>query len=94
MRGTETFAADAAGLRAAWLMDKGGTPVEETSIPNWFATNTLWEVADDAVHAHGASGLSEDNPFVNQLQFARIRRIVEGTDEIQLNTIAKQLAGR
>jgi acyl-CoA dehydrogenase len=89
MRGTETFA----GLQATWLMDEGETPVEETSILNWFATNTLWEVADDAVQIHGASGLSEDNSFISQLRFARILRIVEGTDEIQLNTIAKQFAG-
>jgi acyl-CoA dehydrogenase len=28
---------------------------------------------------------------MDQLELARILRIVEGTDEIQLNTIAKQL---
>jgi acyl-CoA dehydrogenase len=48
-------------------------------------------VADDVVGVHGGNGLSEDNPFVDRLQTARVLRIVEGTDEIQLNTIAKQL---
>ena len=89
----KTFAADAAGLKCAWLMDEGQTPVEEASILKWFATNTLWEVADDAVQIHGASGLSEESLLMDQLQFARILRIVEGTDEIQLNTIAKQFTG-
>jgi acyl-CoA dehydrogenase len=88
-----TFAADAAGLRCAWLMDEGETPIEETSILKWFATDTLWQVADDTVQVHGANGLSEDNPYMEHLQFARILRVVEGTDEIQLNTIAKQFIG-
>ena len=89
----KTFAADAAGLRCAWQIDDGQTPIEETSILKWFATNTLWEVADDTVQIHGANGLSEDNPYMDQLHFARTLRVVEGTDEIQLNTIAKQFIG-
>jgi len=67
-------------------------PSRRASILKWFATKTLWEVADDAVQVHGANGLSEDNPFMEQLQFARILRVVEGTDEIQLNTIAREFA--
>jgi acyl-CoA dehydrogenase len=43
------------------------------------------------VQVHGGNGLSEDNPFMSELQTARVLRIVEGTDEIQLNTIAKEL---
>jgi acyl-CoA dehydrogenase len=89
----KTFAADAAGLKCAWKMDEGETPIEEASILKWFATNVFWEVADDAVQIHGANGLSEDNDLMENLQFARILRIVEGTDEIQLNTISKQFAG-
>jgi acyl-CoA dehydrogenase len=89
----KTYAADAAGLRCAWKMDKGKTPIEDASILKWFATNVCWEVADDVVQIHGASGLAEDNPYMEHLQFARILRIVEGTDEIQLNTISKQFAG-
>ena len=42
------------------------------------------------VQVHGSGGLAEDNPFMDRLHQARIFRIVEGTDEIQLNTIASQ----
>jgi acyl-CoA dehydrogenase len=84
------YAADAAGMRLAWQMDDGQGTVEQSSIFKWFATDTFWQVADDAVQVHGASGLSEDNPFMEHLHLARILRIVEGTDEIQLNTVAKQ----
>jgi acyl-CoA dehydrogenase len=85
------FAADAAALRLAWLMDEGEQAIEESSIVKYLTTNVLWDVADDVVGVHGGNGLSEDNPFVDRLQTARVLRIVEGTDEIQLNTIAKQL---
>ncbi len=86
-----TYAADAAGLRLAWAMDRGEETIEESSILKYIATNTFFDVADDVVQVHGGNGLSEDNPFMDHLQYARLLRIVEGTDEIQLNTIAKQL---
>lgn len=87
----KNYAADAAGHKLAWKMDQGDSVVEDASIFKWFSTNTFWEIADDAVQVHGGNGLSEDNPFMEHLHRARILRIVEGTDEIQLNTIAKQL---
>ncbi|WP_335998989.1 acyl-CoA dehydrogenase family protein [Halorientalis halophila] len=85
------FAADAAGLKLAWLMDDGEQAIEASSIFKYLATNVYFDVADDVVQVHGANGLSEDNPFMDHLHIARILRVVEGTDEIQLNTIAKQL---
>ncbi|PSQ16100.1 acyl-CoA dehydrogenase [Halobacteriales archaeon QS_8_69_26] len=85
-----TEAADALGLRCAWELDRGGPAIEETSAFKWFATNAFWDVADDAVQVHGSTGVSEDAPFVDNLHLARVLRIVEGTDEIQLNTIARQ----
>ncbi len=87
----DAFAADAAALRLAWLMDGGEQAIEESSIVKYLATNVMFDVADDVVQVHGGDGLSEDNPFMEELQTARILRIVEGTDEIQLNTIAKEL---
>ena len=85
------YAADAAGLRLAWQMDEGQQTIEESSIFKYFATNVFFDVADDVVQVHGGNGLSEDNPYMDALKQGRILRIVEGTDEIQLNTIAKQL---
>ncbi|ELZ04768.1 acyl-CoA dehydrogenase [Natrialba chahannaoensis JCM 10990] len=84
------FAADAAGLRCAWQLDQGNGAIAESSICKRLATNTFWEVADDVVQIHGSGGLAEENPFMDNLYRARIMRIVEGTDDIQLNTIAKQ----
>jgi acyl-CoA dehydrogenase len=88
------YAADAAGLRCAWRMDQGEDAIEDASILKYFATDTFWQVADDAVQVHGSSGLAEENPFMDYLHTARVLRIVEGTDEIQLNTIAGQMGVR
>jgi acyl-CoA dehydrogenase len=84
------WAADAAGLRLAWLMNAGRETVEPASIFKWLATDVYFDVADDVVQVHGANGLAEENPFMDRLQYARLLRIVEGTDEIQLNTVARQ----
>lgn len=84
------FAANAAGLHCAWTLDQGEPAIAESSMLKWLASKTFWEVADDVVQVHGSSGLAEENPFMDSLHEARILRIVEGTDEIQLNTIASQ----
>ena len=89
----KTYAADTVGLKCAWKLDRGESVIEDMSILKWFATNVYWEVADDVVQVHGANGLAEENPFMDYLHMARTLRIVEGTDEIQLNTIARQFAG-
>ena len=88
------YAADAAGLRCAWRVDNGERVIEDASILKWFATQVFWEIADSAVQVHGSSGLAEENLFMDHLHTARVLRIVEGTDEIQLNTIAKQMGVR
>ena len=87
----KTYAADAAGLKLAWKMDLDERTVMDSSVLKWFATNVFWEVADAAVQINGANGLAEENPYMDLLHQARILRIVEGTDEIQLNTIAKSM---
>ncbi len=86
-----TYAADAAGLRLAWEVEAGNDAIEESSIAKYLASNALFDVADDVVQIHGGNGLSEDNPFMDELHQGRVLRIVEGTDEIQLNTIAGQM---
>ncbi|WP_254538224.1 acyl-CoA dehydrogenase family protein [Halomarina litorea] len=85
-----TYAADTVGLRCAWALDQGERAIADSSILKYFATNVFWDVADDVVQIHGGNGLAEENRLMDRLHQARIFRVVEGTDEIQLNTIAKQ----
>jgi|GEM_PF-518423 alkylation response protein AidB-like acyl-CoA dehydrogenase len=49
-------------------------------------TELILESLDDC-----ANGLAEENPCMDLVHQARILRIVEDTDEIQLNTIAKSM---
>lgn len=63
---------------------------DSTPLNQWLATQAYWEIADAVVQVHGGDGLSEEHPFMDHLHYVRILRIVEGTDELQLNTIAKQ----
>lgn len=85
------YAATAAGLRLAWEVDRGNPAIEESSIVKYLSSNVLFDVADDVVQIHGGNGLAEENPFMDGLHTGRMLRIVEGTDEIQLNTIAGQM---
>ncbi|WP_255196228.1 acyl-CoA dehydrogenase family protein [Halorarius litoreus] len=87
----KAYAADAAGLKLAWKMDQGEQAIMDSSVVKYLCANVLFDIADDVVQVHGGNGLSEDNPFMDRLESARVLRIVEGTDEIQLNTIARQL---
>jgi acyl-CoA dehydrogenase len=84
------YASETTGLRCAWEMDRSEDVVEASSTFNWLATGMLWDAADTAVQVHGGNGLAEENPFMDHLHYARVLRVVEGTDELHLNTIAKQ----
>lgn len=48
-------------------------------------------LADRAVQIHGGMGVMRELPIERIFRMARVLRIVEGTDEIQKETIAKGL---
>ena len=88
---TELYAAEQMLLHAAWKMDQGDPIVEESSMVKLFCSNMLFRVADRAVQIHGGMGLMKELPIERVFKTARVLRIVEGTDEIQKETIAKSL---
>ncbi|MBI1729708.1 acyl-CoA dehydrogenase family protein [Candidatus Acetothermia bacterium] len=87
----ELYAAEQMLLHAAWKMDQGDSIIQESSMVKWYATNMLFRLADRAVQIHGAMGLMKELPIERVFRTARVLRIVEGTDEIQKETIAKSL---
>ncbi|OGF56319.1 MAG: hypothetical protein A2Z21_03940 [Candidatus Fraserbacteria bacterium RBG_16_55_9] len=87
----ELYAAEQMLLHASWKMDQGESVVDESSMAKWYATNMLYRMADRAVQIHGGMGVMKELPIERIFRFARILRIVEGTDEIQKETIAKSL---
>jgi acyl-CoA dehydrogenase len=78
-------------LNAAWLIDRGEDPVEQSAMAKYYGTEKLFEAADNAVQIFGANGLTYDYPVQRVLRYARLLRIPEGTSEIQQETIASEV---
>jgi hypothetical protein len=92
----------AAKTRAAELMvedaarayDRGGRVDMEAGMAKWFATETAFQVATDAMRIHGAYGYSKEFPIERLYRDAPLLMIGEGTNEMQRIIIARQLIAR
>lgn len=51
-------------------------------------------VIDRAIQIHGGAGVSGDFPLARMWAMARILRIVDGPDEVHVNTVAARELGR
>lgn len=90
----------AVGTESAWLMIRraasewdrqvGGSPYW-TSMAKYHAARTAMTVAHDAVQIHGAYGLSDEFHVERQFREAKMQEIVDGTNEIQQQLIARYL---
>ncbi|MCS6936130.1 MAG: acyl-CoA dehydrogenase family protein [Candidatus Bipolaricaulota bacterium] len=87
----ELYACEQLVLNCAWRLDQGEPIIKESAIAKYFATNMLYRLADRAVQIHGGMGVMKELPIERVFKLARVLRIVEGTDEIQKETIAKSL---
>ncbi len=77
--------------RAASLFDQGRDPVEETSIAKYLAGEAAIDVTDKAIRTFGGYGYMREYPIERFYRDARYFPIVEGTQEIHLRVIARQL---
>jgi alkylation response protein AidB-like acyl-CoA dehydrogenase len=69
-------------LRAGWMKNQGLRNSRETSLAKWFATDTSFDVASEAVQVHGAYGYSDEYDVERYLRNARGAMIYEGSSEI------------
>ncbi len=76
---------------AARLRDAGQPFLKEAAIAKYYAADIAEKVASKAVEIHGGVGFTKDYPVEKLYRDAKIGRIYEGTANIQLLTIAKQL---
>ena len=87
-------AARALAYKLAWQKDTGQTRVQqEASIVKYFATETYFKAASEAVQIHGAYGCSEDYPVGRHFRDAKFMQIYDGTNEIHQVIIAEHALG-
>ncbi|HEV2363819.1 MAG TPA: acyl-CoA dehydrogenase family protein [Caulobacteraceae bacterium] len=79
---------------AARAYDRGGRVDLEAGMAKWFATETAFEVATEAMRIFGANGYSKEYPIERLYRDAPLLIIGEGTNEMQRIIIARQLIAR
>ena len=78
---------------AARLRDAGLPFVTEAAMAKYFSSEIAEKVASQAIEVFGGVGITKEYPVEKLYRDAKIGRIYEGTSNIQLVTIAKQLLG-
>jgi len=91
-------ALDAASLlvyRAAWLADHvQERTTMEASMAKYYATEVAQKVVDQSLQIHGGIGLHKKSRIEHLYRAVRAPRIYEGTSEIQLLVIGRELTRR
>jgi alkylation response protein AidB-like acyl-CoA dehydrogenase len=90
---TEIEAAKLMVYNAARLKDFGQPYVREAAMAKLFASQVAERTASLAVEIFGGNGFVRDNPVEKFYRDAKIGKIYEGTSNMQLATIAKQVLG-
>jgi len=88
---TEIEAAKLLVYNAARLKDAGQPYVSEAAMCKLFASQVAESVASKCVEVFGGNGFVRDYPAEKFYRDAKIGKIYEGTSNMQLMTIAKQL---
>lgn len=81
-------------LHAARTYDEGGRVDMEAGMAKYYASEVAAEVALDAIRVHGGYGYSTEFEVERYYRDAPLMIVGEGTNEIQLDVISKQLIGR
>lgn len=91
---TELAAARLLTYRAGAQFDAGDPEApDSTAMAKLYAARIANEVVDEAVQLFGGYGFIEETPIAMHYRDARILRIGGGTDEVQLEILAKRLFG-
>jgi acyl-CoA dehydrogenase len=88
---TETEAARALTYQAAVLTDSGADAADAVAMAKLHAARAANHVADQAVQIFGGAGFLEETPVAMHYRDARVLRIGGGSDEIQLEILAKRM---
>ena len=90
---TDVEAARLLVYNAARLRDSGQPFLKEAAMCKLFSSEVAERVASLAVNLYGGYGFVKDYPVEKLYRDAKIGQIYEGTSNLQLQTIAKQILG-
>jgi len=91
---TEIEAAQLLTYNAARLRDVGSPFVKESAMAKLFASRAAERVASKAIEIHGGYGFTREYPVEKYFRDQKVGQIYEGTTNMQLLVIAKQLLGK
>ena len=77
--------------RAAWLADHGQATLKDLAMAKYYATEVGSECANLAIQVHGGWGFMDDCPPSRYLRDNRICTIGDGSSQIQMLLIAREL---
>jgi alkylation response protein AidB-like acyl-CoA dehydrogenase len=92
--GTKITAARALVQQAAATFDRCGSANLEAGMAKFFASEVCAEIALTALRVHGGMGYSTELDVERYYRDAPLMIVGEGTNEIQLGVIARELVGR
>ncbi|HVP04155.1 MAG TPA: acyl-CoA dehydrogenase family protein [Dehalococcoidia bacterium] len=87
----EMYTAKLMVLHAAYKIENKMPFKQEVSMAKVHVANTLWKIIDRAIQVHGALGYSTDTPLEGMMRNARSARLVDGADEVHMQTIARNV---
>jgi len=91
--GTDLEAARLLVYNAARLRDAGRPFLTEAAMCKIFSSEVAERVTSLCVNLHGGNGFVKEYPVEKLYRDAKIGQIYEGTSNLQLDTIAKQILG-
>jgi alkylation response protein AidB-like acyl-CoA dehydrogenase len=91
---TDLAAARLLVYNAARLRDRGRPFTTEAAMAKLAASEMAEAIASLAVNLFGGAGFVKESPVEKLYRDAKIGQIYEGTSNLQLQTIAKQVLGR
>jgi butyryl-CoA dehydrogenase/short/branched chain acyl-CoA dehydrogenase len=90
---TQIEAARLLTYNAARLRDAGSSFIKEAAMSKLFSSRTAESVASKAVEVFGGYGFTREYPVEKYYRDQKIGHIYEGTSNMQLMAIAKQVMG-
>jgi len=79
---------------AARLRDTGAGFIKEAAMAKLFASRTAEYVASKAIEVFGGNGFTKEYPVEKYYRDQKVGQIYEGTSNMQLMVIAKQILGK